>query len=59
MVVRMAIEVGDLATAASAVERTLAAARKIVSGLLEEGGPAVPGSLVRLHDADPQEVARR
>lgn len=47
VVARMALEVGDLATASDAVDRTLESARKIVSELLEAGGPIGAGSLVR------------
>lgn len=47
VVARMAVEVGDLVTAAEAIDRTLDAARGIVAGLLAAGGTAEPGSLVR------------
>jgi len=47
VVARMAVEVGDLDTAAAAIDRALLAARKIMSDLLEAGGPVGPGGLVR------------
>ena len=46
VVARMAVEVGDLETAAAAIDRSLEAARKIVGDLLD-GSPLTPGSLVR------------
>jgi hypothetical protein len=47
VVARMAIAVGDLATATEAIDRTLAAARQLVGELLETGPPIEPGGLVR------------
>ena len=47
VVARMALEVGDIATATAAIDRTLDAARHIVAELLEAGSPVQPGSLVR------------
>ena len=44
---RMALEVGDVETAATTIDRTLEAARKIVGELLRAGGPVEPGDLVR------------
>jgi hypothetical protein len=52
VVARMAVHVGDLTTAAEAIDRTLEAARKIVGQLLQEGDEITPGSLVRHHVAD-------
>jgi hypothetical protein len=57
VVARMALEVGDLETAAAAVDRTLDAARKIVAELLEAGEPVGPGSLVRLHGTAEDQAA--
>jgi hypothetical protein len=57
VVARMAVEVGDLATAAEAIDRTLDAARGIVAELLAAGGAAEPGSLVR-HREVPQRQDR-
>jgi hypothetical protein len=51
VVARMAVEVGDLETAATTIDRTLDAARKIVGELLRAGDPVAPGDLVR-HSAD-------
>jgi hypothetical protein len=48
----LAVEVGDLEAAAAAIDRTLAAARKIVSDQLEAGDPVTPGSLVRTRRPD-------
>jgi hypothetical protein len=52
VVARMAVEVGDLETAATTIDRTLEAARKIVADLLRAGGPVEPGDLVRQHAVD-------
>ena len=48
----MAVEVGDLDTAAATIDRTLEAARKIVGELLKAGGAVEPGDLVRQHTVD-------
>jgi hypothetical protein len=55
VVARMAVEVGDLETAATTLDRTLDAARKIVAELLQAGGPVEPGDLVRKHPIDDHE----
>ena len=55
---RMAVEVGDLETAAATIDRTLDAARKIVGELLRAGDPVGPGDLVRQHPADDQDARR-
>jgi hypothetical protein len=52
VVARMAVEVGDLETAAATIDRTLEAARKIVAELLRAGGTVEPGDLVRHHPVD-------
>lgn len=57
VVARMAVEIGDLSTAAAAIDRTLEAARGIVAELLAEGGATEPGSLVR-HRAVPRRQDR-
>jgi hypothetical protein len=54
----MALEVGDLETAAATLDRTLDAARKIVGGLLQAGDPVAAGDLVRHHAADEQDRLR-
>ena len=51
----MAVEVGDLETAAATIDRTLDAARKIVAELLRAGDPVGPGDLVRQHAVDEPE----
>ena len=48
----MAVELGDLETAATTIDRTLEAARKIVGDLLRAGGEVEPGDLVRKHNVD-------
>jgi len=56
VVARMALEVGDLETAAATIDRTLDSARKIVGELLRAGDPVTPGDLVRQHAADEPET---